>query len=195
MLLRIVLWFVVHPPTELNWMTSVALWVQSLSVWTPSTQTNSHACYICYFINNGCVILLFSVPISTTHLDLPFINRRAFLHSSLCETPPSTKPLVYFFGESVCIFIPLKWLGLKWLEVFFMLGCFQSCIIFLCALDWRHFKDCHLHAINRNPSLWPFIFLGYRLSHSVFCQRNLYESKHHCSVYGKACCWFPFFHS
>ncbi len=141
---------------------------------------------------------LFKVPIRTTHLDLPFINRRAFLHSSLRDTPPSTKPLVYLLGKSICIFIPLKWLGLKWLEVFFMLDCFQSCIIYLCSLDWRHFKDCHLHAINGNPSLWPFIFLGHRLSHFVFCQRNLYKSKHQCSIYCKAwsiCCWFPFFHS
>lgn len=114
------------------------------------------------------------MPIRTTHLELLFINQRAFLHSSQNDTPPSTKPLVYLFGGSVCIFIPLKCLGFKWLEVFFMLDCFQSCIIsLLCALDWRHFKDCHLHAINGNPSLWSLMFLGHHLSHSVFCQRNL----------------------
>lgn len=97
-----------------------------------------------------------------THLDLFFINRRAFLHSSLYDTPPSTTPLVYLFGESVWIFIPLKWLGFKWLEVFFMPDCFQSCVIsLLCALDWRHFKDCHLHSINGNPSLWFFMFLSH----------------------------------
>ncbi len=190
MLLNFVLRLVVNSPALIQ-PYDVNCFVGAISV---SVNTLNAELFTMHFI--FVISLTMYMSIRTTHLDLPFINRRAFLHSSLCYTPPSTKPLLYLRGKSKCIFIPLKWLGLKWLEVFFMLDCFQSCIIYIFGLKalQRLSSSCH----KCKPSLWPFIFLGHCLSHSVFCQRNLYKLKHQCSIYCNAwgiCCWFPFFHS